>query len=730
MKKVSRRVEAALVLACAALIALVFATGVLGKQKTWGYMEYLNLSFKQGTPLLSLDEGAEYGIQNSGPGFNLARGTYRFKYWVDTDGAGELLFRSGNNANIQPASIALGPGQTESETIELELSEDVSDLQILVRFDSGTYMNVLEVRLYGQTYADNAFTLAFLLAGACLLFLLWQHGVLTPQACGRLVLIGAAVLVVSAPVLKENYSAGHDYKYHMARIVNLADGLRSGQFPVRAGGFTYNGYGAITSVFYPDLFLYPFALMLLAGASIEYVMSVLTIAASVLAGATMYACAKRIYGGEWAATCASVLYVGASYRVANIMVRCAVGESLAMGFLPLFVLGLWEVLFGDKRRWRMLAFSAFAVFMCHMISTLLCATLALGLGAVCLPRILREKRLGAAFKAIGATALLSLFFLIPLGMYSMQGINADSIDTYELANTAMAPTQLFLQGAGDLPADPWDRTLSGYPVELGLPLIIGSALLLYVFVTGEGRREKPLRFAMLFLAIGWLAALMMTTMFPWQYVTLVTGIYDRMQFAWRFASPACMLLSLACGYGYVQFFGGHGRQTVAAVLAFALVMVMPTVNAHARSNIYVEFGEQAETNLSYAEYNLPGSDVTKTTDHSVHAQDGVTFEHDVKDGTRITMDVSAQQEGTVSLPLFGFDGYVAELNGERLETGLGENNRLTVTIPEGSSGTLRVWFAGKAIWRVGDAVSALTALALLVSAARGHEAKKSGKKKT
>ena len=411
MKKVSRRVEAALVLACAALIALVFATGVLGKQKTWGYMEYLNLSFKQGTPLLSLDEGAEYGIQNSGPGFNLARGTYRFKYWVDTDGTGELLFKAGNSAAIEPSSIVLGPGQTASETIELKLLDDVSDLQILVRFDTGTYMNVFEVRLYGQTYTDNAFSLAFLLAGACLLFLLWQHGVLTPQGCGRLVLIGAAVLVVSAPVLKENYSAGHDYKYHMARIVNLADGLRSGQFPVRAGGFTYNGYGAITSAFYPDLFLYPFALMLLAGASIEYVMSVLTIAASVLAAATMYACAKRIYGGEWAATCASVLYVGASYRVANIMVRCAVGESLAMGFLPLFVLGLWEVIFGDKRRWRMLAFGAFAVFMCHMISTLLCATLALGLGAVCLPRILREKRMGAILKAIGATALLSLFFL-------------------------------------------------------------------------------------------------------------------------------------------------------------------------------------------------------------------------------------------------------------------------------------------------------------------------------
>ena len=61
----------------------------------------------------------------------------------------------------------LGPGQTASETIELKLLDDVSDLQILVRFDTGTYMNVFEVRLYGQTYTDNAFSLAFLLAGAC-----------------------------------------------------------------------------------------------------------------------------------------------------------------------------------------------------------------------------------------------------------------------------------------------------------------------------------------------------------------------------------------------------------------------------------------------------------------------------------------------------------------------------------------------------------------------------------
>ena len=108
-------------------------------------------------------------------------------------------------------------------------------------------------------------------------------------------MIGFALLIANSMALKSTFTYGHDGVYHVARIQNLADGLKSGQFPVRLGGFSFNGYGAVTSVFYPDIFLYPFALMLLGGASVAYAGNMMLISLNICAALTMYAAAKRLF---------------------------------------------------------------------------------------------------------------------------------------------------------------------------------------------------------------------------------------------------------------------------------------------------------------------------------------------------------------------------------------------------------------------------------------------------
>ena len=62
------------------------------------------------------------------------------------------------------------------------------------------------------------------------------------------------------------------------------------------------------------------------------------------------------------------------------------------------------------------------------------------------------------------------------------------------------------------------------------------------------------------------------------------------------------------------------------------------------------------------------------------------------------------------LPLFGFDGYAVQLNGERMEWTRGDINRLTVLIPAGTAGELLVRFEGKPLWRIADAVSLMTVI--------------------
>lgn len=79
-------------------------------------------------------------------------------------------------------------------------------------------------------------------------------------------------------------------------------------------------------------------------------MNVYMVAVSLVSAVTLYACARRMFGERWIAACAAILYTLAVYRATNAYTRCAVGEATAMAVLPLFILGLWEVVLGDSRR--------------------------------------------------------------------------------------------------------------------------------------------------------------------------------------------------------------------------------------------------------------------------------------------------------------------------------------------------------------------------------------------
>ncbi len=129
------------------------------------------------------------------------------------------------------------------------------------------------------------------------------------------------------------------------------------------GGFSFNGYGAITSVFYPDVFLYPFAVSRRWRSDVAYAGMNLLAALNIGAAAGMYAAAKRLFQNRRAATCASVLYTLSAYRVMDVYTRVAVGEAMATAFFPLFIVGLYEALFGDAKCWRMLALSACGIFL-------------------------------------------------------------------------------------------------------------------------------------------------------------------------------------------------------------------------------------------------------------------------------------------------------------------------------------------------------------------------------
>ena len=143
------------------------------------------------------------------------------------------------------------------------------------------------LKLTGGACTDNSFTLAFLLAGAALLNILAVRGWLTPERRTELVILLGAVLLVSIPCLKDTLNMGHDFSFHVDRLLNMLNALRTGQFPARLGAYMQNRYGAVTSVFYPELFMYIPAGMMLCGASLIYSMHVLIIGINLVTAFSM-----------------------------------------------------------------------------------------------------------------------------------------------------------------------------------------------------------------------------------------------------------------------------------------------------------------------------------------------------------------------------------------------------------------------------------------------------------
>jgi len=673
------------------IIALVFASGILNVQKVW---PDVRLDYQSGKQQYSLEEGDTYGMMTSGPYEDLAEGRYRLKWQIEGDGVNRIHLFSSNGAAIEPAVFETVAGEWQGEA-SFEIRDAVHNMSIGVEFASGTWMKIHNFRLYSPEYRDNAWTFAFIAIALWLLFMAEYMGWMKEDAWRVLAVLVFVAAVSCVPCFSPDCLKSHDMQFHAARIMNLADGIRSGQLHVRVGGFSYNGYGAATSVFYPDLLLYPLALLVLGGASITYIIHLSCFAISLLSGWSMYASAKRVLSSRSAACCAAMLYIGSVYRLEGMYRRYMLGEMLAMAVLPIFMLGLWEVIRGDSKRWPVLTLGATLIFQSHMCTTLLCAFFAVCVCVVFARQILRDRaRLKAIALAISATLLLNLGTLIPFADLYLGGVNT--------------PTQQF--GFADAAYPLKDLILFNGRMGMVMWPAVFACLGALVIEKDAARRWQML----LLLGMGGVFSLLSTKLFPWQTVVDLTGgLIEVIQFPWRFLTLATVLISLCGGYALSKLLPGTEKTAMLLTLALSLATIWPYVLDTATWGIGIPFGNGANPYLVYPEYQYEGTDVNDTRSKEAKIFGGIQMTRYEKDGTRVSAQIDAQEGGVITFPMFGFDGYEVRLNGQKAAWRRAENNRLAVDIPAGTQGKLEIRYAGKMLWNIADGISALTAAGLV-----------------
>ena len=688
------------------------------KANLWGTDEYAVEPFRQA-------QGEEGGL-------NLMWGQYEVT--VDYDGAATADARvvsAGYQAFIENGEVheemGAEDGRLERVSFGFNLTDSTPDIY-LASENPADIVGVTVHKAGAGVFSADLCAYA-VLVGAVLTVLLVLSWDKTER--GRKNRRDAMILVCAAafacmPLLWRGVFDGHDLLFHLNRIEGIASGLRSGQFPVRIHSSTLLGYGYAAPEFYPELFLYGPAALRNLGVSLSASVRVFEACINLATALACYLCVRSLMRSRRVAVGASVLYTLCVYRLVNLYTRATLGESLAMIFFPIVLLGLYEVLRRNEKRWPLLALGMTGVCMSHLLSTLFCAAFCALAALIGVKKLFAEKkRILSILLSAGVTALCGLWFYVPMMQYA-----ADGVSTSVVLNAAENVHVLgsFLVGfAGDAGANAPEDFAYTIGVVPGLALMLGCALLLVRrYAAGrEAFQNENDRLSLTLLALGALALLLCTDFFPWTFFCSLrkpfSTFFMQMQFPWRFVSIAAPMLCVSAAWGYLRE-EKDARFGMAALIALCVVFSGYTMQTMVQQEAPLQKETYTDTRIEQFEYTYLGTEKTALKVGDVRtSEDGVcTLLSLQKCGTEITAEVKT--EGAclyIEVPLLYYPGYHAEVDGETRTVVRGTNNMVRVYgTPEGGEGVVHVWYQPPTLWLIAQGASVLGALLLAWSLVR------------
>lgn len=513
------------------------------------------------------------------------------------------------------------------------------------------------------------------------------------------------------PMLLSKSIRGDDYFFHLLRIEDIKNGLIYGQFPVSIMPESLYGYGYGNGLFYPDLLLYFAAIIRLFGVSLFNSYKIFMSVCTLLATFTMYFSARRILKSNNKALYISIFYVFAQYKITDLYVRAAVGEYLAFIFLPIVILGVYELVYKDYKKWYILTIGMSGIILSHLLSvfivTIMCALLyILNIGKL----IKEPKRILYSILAAITTVLLTSYTLIPL-LEQMIGskFSVQEVEPF-VYNKSTVFKELF--------------TLNDVMIySVGYILLFLS--LIYIFVP----LKKKNRFVTTCFITG-IISFILTLKTPLLHaISNNISIYNNIQFAWRLNLIATPLLAIALGYAVDALMPNKINKTIVVILIsiISIIPLMTTVKyikANRLKDIdLTNFSQKHSASIGAGEYMPEGASKNKLKKRGpIVTSNDKQFKYDnySKKGTLINLDYKVSKDGSyIELPLLYYKGYTFKItskDGSEIEKGQvthGKDMVVRVNLGNIKEGHLKVDYTGTTLMKVGDIVTIITLIFMI-----------------
>lgn len=670
--------------------------------------------------LVIKDSIARTGIAASTPQIVVNRGTYtiNFSYMADTAGNVVELWEQGSKV----AGWELKPAQN-SFSQEFTLAKDAKQLSIRLYYGgTGTFV-IQRIELAPRTlfYTDTYFMILLFVLLNIAGCLLYQKHLKAPIAQEKLIdacIIAGVALLAMSPMFSTYLYNGDDLCYHLARIEGIKDCILDGQIPAIIMPDALNGNGYLNAM-YPYLFLYIGAFLRICRVSLGLSYKMVVFCANLGSALCAYYAFRSISKSRRAVILGVVLYTLMPYRFTNIFSRGDLGETLALTFWPLVIVGMYHVLLGDRKKWYFLVLGFSGILQSHILSVMFVMAFCAVSFLVYIVNVWKEKRYVEICKAAGVTILLNLWFLVPFLYYYFK--------------EALGTELLRWSGYFDQSINPsnFAQSISLYNKQyfsLGLPLLgcIGIGVLYLVCEKKKDESELD-RYLCFLLILGVILTWMTTGYFPSKELRqngFLDSIMTMLQFPWRFLGPACTCF-LFVGVIWLsksEILKPYRNLIFALFIGLNLLTVqtIPTDNIHmpyrsaaATASKGHDSKMAANIGIFYPhEWRLDGiTDDRLVTSVIVSDLNHVNVTNYGKVGTKAAAVYTADTEGNyLEMPILNYAGYRAwDENGEKLEILEGDEHRIRVMISgDGKEHEVHVRFGPVPGFLAASAISFLT----------------------
>lgn len=541
------------------------------------------------------------------------------------------------------------------------------------------------------------------------------------------ILFCVTFLIMIPYIFSNKYIDGNDSNFHISNIFSIYTGMKQGVvsnvLPVIAHNFGY-----ATRIFYPRLAHFSAALVtLIINGNVICGLKIIHFMAFFLSAVMMYKLVNKLFNHKLSAIISAIFYLSFPYMITETFVRDSIAESFIFIFMPMILLGLYELFHGDKKYfylWFILGYVG--LINSHLVLAVYFTAFAFIYLLLNIKKVFDKENLLALITSSTLILLLTATFTIPMLQHKL--LNAYTVfkddgmaNGGSVAGSTMGFKDFFIQ-----------KPCAAYSDITYYLNLLGFGLAVYAIVINKKifvKDEQNNFFKFLFIATI-ICTFLMSKLCPW---VIFPKILLLIQFAWRLEAILLLLLSILAGSVFKTIENKKIRVTVVIItIAFNVFTVYNAYNFDILKDRKLEDIDMSSYGMGWQREYLP-INTENNLEYFDSRNDDILVKNgsatiSVKENNVPTLEAEIEEcenEITIELPRIYYLGYEATLeeNGTTKKLELYMNDKGFIETKVNSNGILKLTYKGTLMMQIANTISIITLIGIVAYVIIGYALK-------